>query len=156
MGVAYIETYLLSSHKSRHRQINFVRNHLLQDHLDKIGDEFLMTPTCIKPGNAHLNARSVQSLSTSYYGQNGGGTMPREHRRPIHSAATVESHFLSPPSPIGSLSGRHHHQQQYLLNGSATRAPMIPETVGDDLMNDESDSVSQSSRPGKFKPSEFR
>lgn len=121
-----------------------------QEHLDKIGDEFLMIPTCIKPGNSHhLNAHSVQSLSAGYYGQNGGGTMPREHRRPTRSAAIVESHFLSPPSPIGSLSSRH-HQQQYPLNGSATRvSPMIAEPVADDLMNDDSDSVSQSSRPGK-------
>lgn len=123
--------------------------YLMQEHLDKIGDEFVMDPSCIKqPSSNSLGGRSVQSLSTGtgYYGQNGGGTMTRDHRRPVNSAALVESHFLSPLSPMDSSSSRH---QQPTLNGSATRATMIPEPDVDDLMNDDSDSVSQSSRPGK-------
>lgn len=125
--------------------------------MDKIGDEFVMDPNCIVKQTG-LAARSFQSLSagTSYLDQNGGGPMMmrehhhhHRHRQPVmvNSAALVESHFLSPASPMDSSSCSRH--QQHPLNGSATKAPAIAQPDVDDLMNDDSDSVSQSSRPGK-------
>lgn len=132
--------------------MDFCLSSLLQDHLDKIGDELPMTPNCIKTASSP----GSRSSAAYYCGQNGGGSIGRAHhhhrqRGPMHSAASiVESHFLSPSSPLDSGASCRRHQQ-HPLNGSAIRAPMIPEpgVDVDDLMNDESDSASQSSRPGK-------
>ncbi len=123
--------------------------------MDKIGDELPMTANCIKTASSP----GSRSSAAYYCGQNGGGSIGREHqhqhhhhhrRGPMHSASIVESHFLSPSSPLDSAASCRRHQHP--LNGSAIRsAPMIPEpgVDVDDLMNDESDSASQSSRPGK-------
>jgi hypothetical protein len=140
-----------------------------QDNLDKIGDEFLVTPNCVSnktqpcssPGS--FNGRSEfssSSIPAGYYGQNGGGTIPRNHRRLHQHYSTggggggiVESHFLSPSSQAsaGSASSARRHLP-HPLNGSASMVAE-PGLDADDLMNDDSDSASQqSSRPaGKSK-----
>ncbi|EFX77038.1 hypothetical protein DAPPUDRAFT_248298 [Daphnia pulex] len=142
----------------------------MNDNLDKIGDEFLVTPNCVSVSNktqpcsspGSFNGRSEfssSSIPAGYYGQNGGGTIPRNHRRLHQHYSTgggggiVESHFLSPSSQAsaGSASSARRHLP-HPLNGSASMVAE-PGLDADDLMNDDSDSASQqSSRPaGKSK-----
>ncbi|KZS07957.1 Uncharacterized protein APZ42_028339 [Daphnia magna] len=128
-----------------------------KDNLDKIGDELHMTSNFVKsqprssPGSFIGRSEFSSRTPAGYYGQNGGGTIPRSHRRPTQhysTAAIAESNFLTPSSQT-SISGSSRRPGQHPLNGSASMVAE-PSLDADDLMNDDSDSASQSSRPGKF------
>ncbi|KAK4003065.1 hypothetical protein OUZ56_004850 [Daphnia magna] len=129
----------------------------IEDNLDKIGDELHMTSNFVKsqprssPGSFIGRSEFSSRTPAGYYGQNGGGTIPRSHRRPTQhysTAAIAESNFLTPSSQT-SISGSSRRPGQHPLNGSASMVAE-PSLDADDLMNDDSDSASQSSRPGKF------
>nr|CAH0098173.1 unnamed protein product [Daphnia galeata] len=119
-----------------------------------------MTPNCVSnktqpcssPGSFHGRSEFSSSLPSGYYGQNGGGTIPRNHRRQqthqhYATAGIVESHFLSPSSQASGSASSSRRHLQHPLNGSASMVAE-PGIDADDLMNEDSDSASQqSSRP---------